>query len=96
MATYIMLSRLSPSGIKTLKQNPERLKAVNQEVEALGAKVISQYALLGAYDFITILEAPDLETVALVSVELGMRGTANYETLPAIPVETFIAALKKG
>ncbi len=96
MGTYIMLSRLSPEGVKTLKKNPERIKAVNSEVEALGAKVLSQYAVLGAYDFITVLEAPDPETVARVSVELGMRGTASFETLAAIPVDTFIASLKKS
>ncbi|SRR6266700_1325053 len=96
MATYIMLSRLSPDGVKTLKQNPDRIKAVNKEVEAFGAKVVSQYALLGEYDFITVLEAPDAETVARVSVELGMRGTASYQTLAAIPVDTFIASLKKS
>lgn len=96
MGTYVMLSRLSPEGVKTLKKNPDRIKAVNSEVEALGAKVLSQYALLGAYDFITVLEAPDPETVARVSVELGMRGTASFETLAAIPVDTFIASLKKS
>ncbi|GAC1568179.1 MAG: glutamine synthetase/cystathionine beta-lyase binding protein [Ktedonobacteraceae bacterium] len=96
MGTYIMLSRLSPEGVKTLKKNPERIKAVNSEVEALGAKVLYQYALLGAYDFITVLEAPDAQTVTRVSVELGMRGTASFETLTAIPVDDFIAAVKKG
>jgi uncharacterized protein with GYD domain len=96
MGTYIMLSHLSPEGVKTLKQNPDRIKAVNSEVEALGAKVLSQYALLGAYDFLTVLEAPDLATVARVSVELGMRGTAKFETLAAIPVDDFIASLKKS
>jgi uncharacterized protein with GYD domain len=95
MGTYIMLSRLSPEGVKTVKQNPDRIKAVDREVEALGAKVISQYALLGAYDFLTVLEAPDAETVSRVSVELGMRGTAKYETLAAIPVDDFIASIKK-
>lgn len=94
MATFVMLSRLSPEGVKTLKQNPGRLKAVNSEVESLGAKVLAQYALLGAYDFITVLEAPNVETVARVSVELGMRGTANFETLAAIPVDDFIASLR--
>lgn len=94
MATYIMLSRLSPEGVKTIKSNPERIKEVNSEVEGLGAHVVSQYALLGAYDFITVLEAPDPETVARVSVELGSRKTASYETLTAIPVDEFIASLK--
>jgi uncharacterized protein with GYD domain len=96
MGTYVMLSRLSPDGVKTLKKNPDRIKAVNSEVEALGAKVLSQYALLGAYDFLTVLEAPDPETVARVSVELGLRGTATFETLAAIPVDDFIASLKKS
>lgn len=95
MGTYVMLSRLSPEGVKTLKKTPERIKAVNSEVQALGAKVVAQYALLGAYDFVTILEAPNPETVARVSVELGMRGTARFETLTAIPVDEFIASLKK-
>lgn len=95
MATYIMLSRLSPDGVKTLHENPDRIKAVNSEVEALGAKVVAQYALLGAYDFITVLEAPDVETVARISVELGMRGTAHFETMTAIPIDNFIASLKK-
>ncbi len=95
MATYVMLSRLSPDGITTLKNNPERVKEVNTEVEQLGARVISQYALLGSYDFITVLEAPDDETVARVSVELGSRRTASYETLTAIPVDEFITSLRR-
>jgi uncharacterized protein with GYD domain len=94
MTTYVMLSRLSPDGIGTLKNNPDRVKEVNTEVEKLGAKVVSQYALLGAYDFITILEAPDDETVARISVELGSRRTASYETLTAVPVDDFISSLK--
>ena len=92
MPTYIMLSRLSPEGLTTLKRNPSRLNEVNREVEQFGARVVQQYALLGAYDFITVLEAPDSETVARISVELGSRRTASYETLTAIPVEEFISA----
>ncbi len=95
MGTYVMLSRLSPEGVKTVKQNPDRIKAVDKEVEALGAKVLSQYALLGAYDFLTVLEAPDPETVSRVSVELGMRGSGKFETFAAIPVDDFIASIKK-
>ncbi len=94
MATYVMLTRLNPEGIATLKGNPERLNEVNREVEELGAKVLYQYALLGAYDFITVLEAPDAETVAQVSIQLGSRRTARYETLTAIPVDEFISLLK--
>ena len=94
MATFIMLSRLSPEGMKTLRDNPERLREVNREVEEFGARVVQQYALLGPYDFITVLEAPDAETVSRVSVELASRATASYETLTAIEVEEFISRIR--
>ena len=94
MATFIMLSRLSPEGMKTLKANPERLQEVNREVEGFGARVVQQYALLGEYDFITVLEAPDPETVSRVSVELSSRATARYETLTAISVEEFVSRIR--
>jgi uncharacterized protein with GYD domain len=88
-----MLSRVSPQGLATLKNNPGRVKEVDEEVEKFGARVVQQYALLGAYDFITILEAPDAETVARIAVELGSRGTATYESFPAISVDEFIRRL---
>jgi uncharacterized protein with GYD domain len=94
MPTYIMLSRVSPEGLTTLKRNPSRLQEVNQEVEQFGARVVQQYALLGSYDFVTVLDAPDSETVARISVELGSRRTASYQTLIAIPVDEFISSLK--
>jgi uncharacterized protein with GYD domain len=87
MPTYIMLTSLTPDGIKTLKNNPGRVSEVNKEVEALGVKVLSQYATLGQYDFITVVEAPDETTMAKVSVELGSRGTMQSQTLTAIPAE---------
>ena len=94
MATYIMLSTLTDEGRKTLKERPERLQEVNREIEAMGARVTHQYAVLGGYDFINILEAPDNETIARISVELGSRGTVVLTTLPALPVETFTQMLK--
>ena len=94
MATYIMLSTLTDEGRKTLKERPERLQEVNREIEAMGAKVTHQFAVLGGYDFINILEAPDNETIARISVELGSRGTVQLTTLPALPVETFTQMLK--
>ncbi len=96
MATYVLLTRLNSEGAKTLKQDPNRIQAVNSEVGSLGAKVLSQYALLGPYDFITVLEAPDSDTVARVAVELSARGTMSIETFPAIPIDTFMASLKKS
>ncbi len=94
MAIFIMLSRLSPEGMRTLRDNPERIQEVNREVEEFGARVVQQYALLGSHDFITVLEAPDAETVSRVSVELSTRATASYETLPAIGVDEFVASIR--
>ena len=93
MATYIMLSTLTPEGVQTVKNNPQRIREVNSEVEQLGAVVKAQWSVLGQYDFISIVEAPDETTMARVSLELGSRGTGRYETLSAIPIDDFIAAL---
>ena len=95
MPTYILLSNLTEEGWRTIRERPQRIKEVNKEIEAYGAKVVAQYAVLGPYDFINIVEAPDNKTIARVSVELGSRGTVQIESLPAIPLEEFIAALKK-
>ncbi|CAN5453304.1 GYD domain-containing protein [soil metagenome] len=93
MPTYIMLTNLTPDGVKTIKNNPARVHEVNHEVESLGVKVLSQWATLGAYDFISVVEAPDEQTMAKVSVELGSRGTTTSHTLTAIDAETFTKAL---
>ena len=93
MPTYIMLSTLTPEGVQTVKTNPSRIREVNREVEQLGATVTAQWATLGRFDFINVVEAPDDKTMSRVSLELGSRGTARYETLSAIPVNDFIASL---
>lgn len=93
MAIYIMLSTLTDEGAKTIKERPGRIKEVNREIEALGVKVKEQYAVLGPYDFVNIVEAPDNETVARVSIELGSRGSVKIQTLAAIPIDEFIAKL---
>ena len=87
MATYVMLTTLTDEGRKTVKANPKRLKEVNKEVEAMGVKILAQYALLGPYDFINVLEAPDNKTVAKVALELGSRGTLQTMTMAAMPVD---------
>ena len=93
MPIYIMLTRLTSDGVKTVKDNPARVQEVNKEVEQLGIKVINQWATLGEYDFVTVVEAPDEKTMAKLSVEMGSRGTVMNETMTAIDVEEFIAAL---
>ena len=93
MPTYIMLSTLTPEGVQTVKNNPQRIKEVNREIEQIGARVVAQWAVLGQFDFINVVEAPDEKTMAKVSLELGSRGTASYQSLPAIPIDEFIASL---
>jgi uncharacterized protein with GYD domain len=94
MATYILLSKLSTQGVQTLKSNPDRLREVNKDVEELGAKVLHQWATLGEWDFVNIVEAPDLQTIARVSVALGARGSTKIETLPALTIEELLSALE--
>lgn len=93
MPVFIMLTSLTSNGVKTLKDNPGRVQEVNKEVEQLGVKVLSQWATLGQYDFVSVVEAPDEKTMAKVSVELGSRGTTTNETMSAIPAEEFTKAL---
>ena len=94
MPTYILLSNLTDDGAKALKAKPKRLQEVNKEIERFGAKVTAQYAVLGPYDFVSIVECPDNETIARVSVELSSRGSVHLLTLPAVPVANFVRNLK--
>jgi uncharacterized protein with GYD domain len=91
--TWIMLTTLTPEGVQTIKNNPQRIREVNKEIEQLGASVKAQWASLGQYDFVNVVEAPDEKTMARVSLELGSRGTARYESLAAIPIDDFISSL---
>jgi uncharacterized protein with GYD domain len=91
--TFLLFSTLSPQGLQTLATTPERLLEVNREIEAIGGRVVRQWFLLGAYDFLSVVEAPDERTISRLAVELASRGSATFETLAAIPVDEFIAAL---
>ncbi|MFH1571683.1 MAG: GYD domain-containing protein [Gemmatimonadota bacterium] len=94
MALYALLSTLTDEGRRTVKTNPVRVREVNREVEEMGAKVVTQYAALGGFDFLTIVEAPDNLTVANISVQLGSRGTIQIQTIPLIEVDDLIGRLK--
>lgn len=94
MAKYILLSSMTPEGQRTLKTKPERIKEVNKEIEAFGVKVLEQYAVLGPYDFVNIVEAKDNDTVFKMSVELGSRGTIKILSMPAITIDELIKTLK--
>jgi uncharacterized protein with GYD domain len=96
MPTFLMLSTIGPEGMATLCEHPSRVLEVNAEVEAMGAKVVAQWALLGEYDFATVIDAPDEKTVVRVAVSLGARGTLKTRTLAAVPVEQFVALLGDG
>jgi uncharacterized protein with GYD domain len=95
MPHYILLSNLTDEGWKTIRENPERIKEVNKELEAMGVRVISQYAVLGPYDFVNIVEAPDNKTIGKVSIELGSRGTIKIMSMAAIPIDEFLTSKKK-
>ncbi len=94
MPKYVILSKLTDEGRKTIKSNPKRIKEVNKEMEKMGVKVEEQYALLGDYDFVTIFDAPDKKVMTKVAVEMGSRGTIDTVTMAAMSVDEFIEAMK--
>jgi uncharacterized protein with GYD domain len=94
MPSYVILSKLTDEGRKTIKQKPERILEVNRELEAMGVKVKEQFAVLGPYDFVNIVEAPDNNAIMKISVELGSRGSVRLLTLPAITADDFVKQLK--
>jgi uncharacterized protein with GYD domain len=94
MPTYLMLTTLTEKGVQTLKSNPARLREVNRDVEELGARVLHQWASLGEYDFVNIVEAPDDLTVAKVSIAIGARGSAKLESLPLVDVEQLLSSFE--
>jgi uncharacterized protein with GYD domain len=93
MPTYIMLSSLTAQGVQTLKSNPDRLREVNRDIEELGARVVQQWATLGPFDFVNVVEAPDAQTIARVSVALGARGSTKVQTLQALDIDEFLRAI---
>ena len=94
MPLYIMLSNLTSDGLETIKKKPERIREVEEELKAMGVTVRGQWAVLGEYDFVNLVEAPDNKTVARASIEIGSRGSVSIATMPAIPVQEFIESLK--
>ncbi len=93
MPTYILLSNLTAQGVQTLRANPERLREVNRDVEELGARVVHQWATLGPFDFVNVVESHDAATIAKASVALGARGSAKLQTLTALEIEEFLGAI---
>jgi uncharacterized protein with GYD domain len=94
MPVYIMLTSLTAQGVQTLKSNPDRLREVNRDVEELGAKVLHQWATLGPFDFVNVVEAPDAVTIARVSVRLGARGSSKLETHQLIEIDDYLAGIE--
>ena len=95
MALYVILSNLTDEGRKTIKSRPERIREVNKEIEGMGGKVLGQYACLGPYDFVNVIEAASNDVIARISVELGSRGTLQLMTLPAMSIDDFVARIKE-
>jgi uncharacterized protein with GYD domain len=94
MATFILLSTLTDEGAQTIREEPERIRAVNKELDRMGVHVLNQWAVLGPYDFVNVVEAPDNVTIARVSAALASRGTVRIMTLPAIPIDDFIVDIQ--
>ncbi|VVB87623.1 GYD domain protein [uncultured archaeon] len=94
MGKYIIISNLTDEGAKTLKKNPERVKEVNSELKNMGIDVLDQYAVLGNFDFLTIVEADDENMVARAVVEILSRGSIRTATYRAVPINEFIESLK--
>lgn len=94
MPTYLMLTTLTEKGRQTLNANPARLREVNRDVEEFGAKVLHQWAALGEYDFVNVVEAPDELTMARLSLELGARGSVKFQTMPLLPVDELLSVLE--
>ena len=94
MPIFILLSTLTQQGVQTLKSNPERLRAVNKDVEELGCRVLHQWATLGEFDFVNVVEAPDIASIAKVSIALAARGSTKIETLPALPIDEFLTSIE--
>ena len=94
MPIFILLSTLTQQGVTTLKSNPERLREVNKDVEELGCRVLHQWATLGEFDFVNVVEAPDTATIAKVSVALGARGSTRIQTLPALSIDEFVQTIQ--
>lgn len=95
MSVYLMLTTLTDAGRKALQEDPEILKEFNQETEYMGVKILTQYALLGQYDFVNIVDAPNNEAVAKLAIRLSARGTTQTLTLAAISIDDLIATLKE-
>jgi uncharacterized protein with GYD domain len=94
MATYVILSTLTDEGRKTIKENPKRILEVNKELEKMGIKVKEQYAVLGPYDFVNIVEAKDNDAIMKMSVDIGSRGSVQMLTLAGMPVAEFVKKIK--
>ena len=94
MPTYILLGTLTDEGAEHLRIHPEWVDEVNSDLEKEGIKLVAQYAVLGSYDIVTIVEAPDNRSVVRVSAQLTLRGSLKITTLPALPINDFIASLK--
>lgn len=94
MSVYLMLTTLTDTGRKAIQEDPETLREINKEVELMGVKILDQYALLGQYDFVNIVEAPSNEAIAKLAIRLSARGTTQTLTLAAITLDNLIDALK--
>lgn len=95
MGIYLMLSTLTTEGRKVIRDKPEKIEEVTEKAERMGVKIISQYALLGPYDFMNILKAESEEVIMKLAIELTAGGKMEVLTLPAIHIDVYLESMKK-
>jgi len=95
MAYYMQLGILTDEGRRAFKDNPDWILELNKRMELMGVKILTQYALLGQYDFVNIIEAPGDEVAAKVAIKLSATGTVHPLTIAAIPLDKLMETLKK-
>ena len=89
MPTYIILLRWTQQGIADIKNGPARLDAAKQAFQARGAEIKAHYLVMGQYDLVSIVEAPDDETLAKLVLSVGSLGSVSSETLRAFTEDEY-------
>ena len=86
MPLYFLLGTMTSTGQKLLHDNHDLVVEATRNIAVDGAEIMGQYAVLGRYDYLMMVEADDNGAVARLSLEMGVRAGLHMETLPAIAI----------
>ena len=89
VAYFIRLLRFTPEGLRDLKQFRVKRAEFLEHCKKLGISLVAEYVTSGRYDLVTILEAPNLDTMLQLNAITGSKGRTIAETLSAIPAKDF-------